>query len=157
MNKSVRNERFSYKTNMFMEDVLRILALGQFSAWVIIFITWQYSYIFALVYSCKANTENSHRAIFTHPSLFIESRYLLSARIPIVNECKIIGVVVNIITSFRWRADPYARGSYSFVAVGSSGTDYDLLAAPVELTPGKPTLFFAGEFELVNKYYLYLI
>ncbi|GBP14826.1 Lysine-specific histone demethylase 1A [Eumeta japonica] len=31
----------------------------------------------------------------------------------------------------RWRADPYARGSYSFVAVGSSGTDYDLLAAPV--------------------------
>ncbi|KAG7205300.1 hypothetical protein KM043_007305 [Ampulex compressa] len=30
----------------------------------------------------------------------------------------------------RWRADPWARGSYSFVAVGSSGSDYDLLAAP---------------------------
>lgn len=31
----------------------------------------------------------------------------------------------------RWRADPWARGSYSFVSVGSSGSDYDLLAAPV--------------------------
>lgn len=32
----------------------------------------------------------------------------------------------------RWRADPWARGSYSFVSVGSSGTDYDLLASPVK-------------------------
>ena len=32
----------------------------------------------------------------------------------------------------RWRADPWARGSYSFVSVGSSGSDYDLLAAPVK-------------------------
>lgn len=31
----------------------------------------------------------------------------------------------------RWRADAWARGSYSFVSVGSSGSDYDLLAAPV--------------------------
>ncbi|XP_021942800.1 lysine-specific histone demethylase 1A-like isoform X3 [Zootermopsis nevadensis] len=31
----------------------------------------------------------------------------------------------------RWRADPWSRGSYSFVAVGSSGSDYDILAAPV--------------------------
>jgi lysine-specific histone demethylase 1 len=65
----------------------------------------------------------------------------------------------------RWRADPYARGSYSYVSVGSSGTDYDLLASPVK--PQKdgdskddvknadgeseddgvvPRLFFAGEF-----------
>ncbi|XP_047097652.1 lysine-specific histone demethylase 1A-like isoform X2 [Schistocerca piceifrons] len=36
----------------------------------------------------------------------------------------------------RWRADPWSRGSYSFVAVGSSGADYDILAAPV--TPGQP-------------------
>ncbi|CAG5076808.1 Similar to Kdm1a: Lysine-specific histone demethylase 1A (Mus musculus) [Cotesia congregata] len=35
----------------------------------------------------------------------------------------------------RWRADPWARGSYSFVAVGSSGSDYDLLAAPVAPPP----------------------
>lgn len=58
----------------------------------------------------------------------------------------------------RWRADPWARGSYSFVSVGSSGCDYDLLAAPVcppnsdgatetseEDPQSKPRLFFAGE------------
>lgn len=55
----------------------------------------------------------------------------------------------------RWRADPWARGSYSFVAVGSSGSDYDLLAAPVapaapaNQPPGaaqpQPRVFFAGK------------
>lgn len=59
---------------------------------------------------------------------------------------------------FRWRADPYARGSYSFVSVGSAGSDYDLLAAPV--TPKKdskgnpvsdmPRLFFCGEHTIRN-------
>ncbi|XP_065360368.1 possible lysine-specific histone demethylase 1 [Calliphora vicina] len=61
----------------------------------------------------------------------------------------------------RWRADPWARGSYSFVSVGSSGSDYDLLAAPV--IPPNPTnpnpnqeldelprLFFAGEHTIRN-------
>ncbi|XP_043481317.1 lysine-specific histone demethylase 1A [Leptopilina heterotoma] len=60
----------------------------------------------------------------------------------------------------RWRADPWARGSYSFVAVGSSGSDYDLLAAPVipppppnqpsGATPPQPRLFFAGEHTIRN-------
>ncbi|CAH2047350.1 unnamed protein product, partial [Iphiclides podalirius] len=50
----------------------------------------------------------------------------------------------------RWRADPFARGSYSFVAVGSSGTDYDLLAAPVPGPPGENRLFFAGEHTMRN-------
>lgn len=58
----------------------------------------------------------------------------------------------------RWRADPWARGSYSFVSVGSSGSDYDLLAAPVT-PPNKttsenekemPRLFFAGEHTIRN-------
>jgi len=59
----------------------------------------------------------------------------------------------------RWRADPWSRGSYSFVAVGFSGSDYDILAVPV--TPGQQQqqqqsaspssapqsrLFFAGKF-----------
>ena len=48
----------------------------------------------------------------------------------------------------RWRADPWARGSYSYVAAGSSGNDYDLMAVPV-VHPDKPgaqaRLFFAGE------------
>ena len=39
-----------------------------------------------------------------------------------------------------WGRNPYARGSYSFVAVGSSGRDYDELARPVGTR-----LFFAGE------------
>jgi hypothetical protein len=29
------------------------------------------------------------------------------------------------------RAEPYSRGSYSFVAVGASGQQYDQLAQPV--------------------------
>ncbi|KAK2578936.1 hypothetical protein KPH14_011141 [Odynerus spinipes] len=60
----------------------------------------------------------------------------------------------------RWRADPWARGSYSFVAVGSSGSDYDLLAAPVApppppnyppgAPPPQPRVFFAGEHTIRN-------
>ncbi|XP_025419821.1 lysine-specific histone demethylase 1A [Sipha flava] len=62
----------------------------------------------------------------------------------------------------RWRADPWARGSYSFVAVGASGSDYDLLAAPVSCnrteepnttanpTDGSERLYFAGEHTIRN-------
>ncbi|XP_046399378.1 lysine-specific histone demethylase 1A-like [Ischnura elegans] len=70
----------------------------------------------------------------------------------------------------RWRADPWSRGSYSFVAVGASGSDYDILAAPVtppppNAAPGQPgtlpgaqppsptnppRLFFAGEHTIRN-------
>ncbi|KAJ9578341.1 hypothetical protein L9F63_005433 [Diploptera punctata] len=60
----------------------------------------------------------------------------------------------------RWRADPWARGSYSFVAVGSSGSDYDILAAPVSppqpssqqpsAPAPQPRLFFAGEHTIRN-------
>ena len=39
-----------------------------------------------------------------------------------------------------WGRNPYARGSYSYVAAGSSGRDYDDLAHPVG-----PRVFFAGE------------
>ncbi|XP_064629028.1 lysine-specific histone demethylase 1A-like [Lineus longissimus] len=60
----------------------------------------------------------------------------------------------------RWRADPWSRGSYSYVAAGSSGNDYDLMASPVAagpVTPGAPQsaasmprLFFAGEHTIRN-------
>ena len=40
----------------------------------------------------------------------------------------------------RWAADPFARGSYSFVAVGSSPDDMNALAEPVN-----ERLAFAGE------------
>merc|ERR1712226_431782 len=59
----------------------------------------------------------------------------------------------------RWRADPWSRGSYSFVSTGSSGNDYDVLATPViPGNPGKdndmiknpPRAFFAGEHTIRN-------
>lgn len=59
----------------------------------------------------------------------------------------------------RWRADPWSRGSYSFVAVGSSGSDYDILASPVipggtNTNPGPAQgparVFFAGEHTIRN-------
>ena len=64
----------------------------------------------------------------------------------------------------RWKSDEFARGSYSFVAAGSSGNDYDVMATPVApppppmtqngtpLYPGSnmPRLFFAGEHTIRN-------
>lgn len=46
--------------------------------------------------------------------------------------------VASVVTD--WGRDPYSFGAYSYVAVGSSGEDYDLLGRPVE-----NCLFFAGE------------
>ncbi|KAL4433102.1 hypothetical protein ABPG77_006529 [Micractinium sp. CCAP 211/92] len=43
-------------------------------------------------------------------------------------------------TVSKWASEPYSRGSYSFVAVGASGQQYDTLAQPV----GR-RLLFAGE------------
>ncbi|KAK3097833.1 hypothetical protein FSP39_013611 [Pinctada imbricata] len=51
----------------------------------------------------------------------------------------------------RWRADPWSRGSYSYVAAGSTGNDYDLMATPVSHSQGSlPRLFFAGEHTIRN-------
>ncbi|XP_071419417.1 peroxisomal N(1)-acetyl-spermine/spermidine oxidase isoform X3 [Pithys albifrons albifrons] len=48
----------------------------------------------------------------------------------------------------RWHSAPYTRGSYSYVAVGSSGDDIDVLAQPLPEDPQDPRplqLLFAGE------------
>ncbi|XP_065649185.1 lysine-specific histone demethylase 1A isoform X2 [Hydra vulgaris] len=60
----------------------------------------------------------------------------------------------------RWKSDEWSRGSYSYVAAGSSGNDYDVMAAPVAPppTPGLPNfpgsnvprVFFAGEHTIRN-------
>ncbi|KAF1673857.1 PAOX oxidase, partial [Pygoscelis papua] len=48
----------------------------------------------------------------------------------------------------RWHSAPYTRGSYSYVAIGSSGDDIDVLAQPLPEDPEDPRplqLLFAGE------------
>ena len=62
----------------------------------------------------------------------------------------------------RWKSDEWSRGSYSYVAAGSSGNDYDLMASPVALptgppgppstplSPHPPRVFFAGEHTIRN-------
>eukprot|EP00252_Welwitschia_mirabilis_P002320 TRINITY_DN12243_c0_g2_i1.p1 TRINITY_DN12243_c0_g2~~TRINITY_DN12243_c0_g2_i1.p1 ORF type:complete len:573 (-),score=49.90 TRINITY_DN12243_c0_g2_i1:159-1877(-) len=67
-------------------------------------------------------------------------------------DCKVNGSVRKILRS-KWCFDPFFRGSYSYVAVGSSGQDIDRLAEPL---PKRTTqchstivpplqLLFAGE------------
>lgn len=46
--------------------------------------------------------------------------------------------VASVVTN--WGLDPFSRGAYSYVAVGASGRDYDILGRPVD-----NCLFFAGE------------
>ncbi|KAJ1296487.1 hypothetical protein BS78_01G304600 [Paspalum vaginatum] len=46
--------------------------------------------------------------------------------------------VASVVTN--WGLDPFSRGAYSYVAVGASGRDYDILGRPVA-----NCLFFAGE------------
>uniref|UniRef100_A0A8C6WDS2 Peroxisomal N(1)-acetyl-spermine/spermidine oxidase n=1 Tax=Nannospalax galili TaxID=1026970 RepID=A0A8C6WDS2_NANGA len=47
----------------------------------------------------------------------------------------------------RWHSAPYTRGSYSYVAVGSTGDDVDLLAQPLPADSSSTQLqiLFAGE------------
>ncbi|XP_039767563.1 peroxisomal N(1)-acetyl-spermine/spermidine oxidase isoform X2 [Ornithorhynchus anatinus] len=45
----------------------------------------------------------------------------------------------------KWHSAPYTRGSYSYVAVGSTGEDVDLLAEPLPADSPSPQVLFAGE------------
>lgn len=51
----------------------------------------------------------------------------------------------------RWKADKYSRGSYSYIATGSTGDDYDILGRPLYDERGQPRVFFAGE--ATNRYH----
>lgn len=53
-------------------------------------------------------------------------------------ETKVPEPVASVVTD--WGRDPFSYGAYSYVAVGASGEDYDILGRPVE-----NCLFFAGE------------
>jgi monoamine oxidase len=53
----------------------------------------------------------------------------------------------------RWASDPFALGSYSFTAAGSTNADRRSLARPVTASGGKqPSLFFAGEATHTSSY-----
>ncbi|XP_053548173.1 peroxisomal N(1)-acetyl-spermine/spermidine oxidase-like [Bombina bombina] len=45
----------------------------------------------------------------------------------------------------RWRSETFTRGSYSYVAVGSSGKDLDILAQPLPEEGDTAKVLFAGE------------
>ncbi|KAM1434426.1 hypothetical protein ACFX2I_042510 [Malus domestica] len=53
-------------------------------------------------------------------------------------EASVPDPVASVVTD--WGRDPFSYGAYSYVAVGASGEDYDILGRPVE-----NCLFFAGE------------
>lgn len=53
-------------------------------------------------------------------------------------EASVPDPVASVVTD--WGRDPFSYGAYSYVAVGASGEDYDILGKPVE-----NCLFFAGE------------
>ncbi|CAK9178451.1 unnamed protein product [Ilex paraguariensis] len=53
-------------------------------------------------------------------------------------EAAVPNPIASVVTD--WGRDPYSYGAYSYVAVGASGEDYDILGRPVE-----NCLFFAGE------------
>ncbi|MBN3284881.1 PAOX oxidase, partial [Polyodon spathula] len=57
-------------------------------------------------------------------------------------------VTVKRILQSKWHSDPYTKGSYSYVAVGCSGSDIENIARPLPLheTDTKPLqVLFAGE------------
>ncbi|CAI9757961.1 unnamed protein product [Fraxinus pennsylvanica] len=64
--------------------------------------------------------------------------YALVVLRKIFGEERVLDPVASVVTD--WGRDPYSYGAYSYVAVGSSGEDYDILGRPVE-----NCLFFAGE------------
>ncbi|RZC66572.1 hypothetical protein C5167_010267 [Papaver somniferum] len=64
--------------------------------------------------------------------------HALSVLRKLFGEALVPDPVASVVTN--WGNDPFSRGAYSYVAVGSSGEDYDILGRPVE-----NCLFFAGE------------
>ena len=70
------------------------------------------------------------------------------------SECVFLAQPKHFVAT-RWRSDEYSCGSYSYVAAGASGNDYDFLAAPIcPVSQGvglaQSRVFFAGEHTIKN-------
>ena len=60
-------------------------------------------------------------------------------------------MILNLFWSCHVLFDIVVPGAYSYVAIGATGEDYDLLSKPVSgLRSGKNNLFFAGEHTMRN-------
>ena len=110
---------------------------------------------------CVLNTD------YHHPVQIVTTLYRLS---PPCTDCYYLVQVVTTLhlsdlslflpqpkhfMATRWRSDEHACGSYSYVAAGSSGNDYDFLAAPIcPVSQGvgmsQSRVFFAGEHTIKN-------
>ncbi|KAM5565045.1 lysine-specific histone demethylase 1 [Rosa sericea] len=64
--------------------------------------------------------------------------HALAALRKLFGEASVPDPVASVVTD--WGRDPFSYGAYSYVAVGASGKDYDILGRPVD-----NCLFFAGE------------
>ncbi|NXM57295.1 PAOX oxidase, partial [Illadopsis cleaveri] len=66
-----------------------------------------------------------------------------------LSDAEVLSAMTRVLrTMTGWHSAPYTRGSYSYVAVGSSGDDIDVLAQPLPEDPREPRplqLLFAGE------------
>jgi lysine-specific histone demethylase 1 len=71
--------------------------------------------------------------------LITEVKGLLKGMFKLNEDPKIVKYVIT-----RWKTDQYAGGTYSYVALGATGEDYDKLAKTVQVF-GNNRLFFGGE------------
>ncbi|KAF7829604.1 lysine-specific histone demethylase 1-like protein 3 isoform X1 [Senna tora] len=73
---------------------------------------------------CLSSSDHVHHALMVLRKLF--------------GEASVPHPVAYVVTD--WGRDPFSYGAYSYVSVGASGEDYDILGRPVD-----NCLFFAGE------------
>ncbi|GAB4839444.1 hypothetical protein Ancab_028966 [Ancistrocladus abbreviatus] len=80
----------------------------------------------------KAAIDGQHMSSSDHVN------HALTVLRKLFGEASVPNPVASVVTD--WGRDPFSYGAYSYVAVGASGEDYDILGRPVE-----NCLFFAGE------------
>lgn len=77
--------------------------------------------------------------------------FALTVELPLCQQLKFLLSQPKETVVSRWRADPWARGSYSYVAAGSSGNDYDLMAQPITPGPAIPGAPQVRDFSVLHR------